>query len=362
MNVRLLVGVFLGLVMVASTFVVVFQGFGLTAPQGGGSSPSGGGEEGGLEEPQGLFPTVTYTLPLAGGDRLVYESTSTSPSGTNVATNAVSIVEPGWPESSVEVQLLEAGDPVVTSTPEKGVLTTTLLALPKQYLGMQEIVIPVYIPPGRSGLCMRLTLEAGEAGGYTYRGYANVGDYTIAVKAVYRGDGILEAFEAGIVGGGLSIRYTQSLVEASVSGSDTMVSGEWECTADGFSSNLSYVKEGLAVLEDGRLTYITPEEFRQLLQGDAILAVYSKTCPHCHRDWPQLIQASKEVDVPIVMFIWGSLIGERELSAARLEMNKAGVEGTPTLVFYKEGRIVDKLVGETPWSLKVEKAREIYGG
>ncbi|WP_062662351.1 hypothetical protein [Aeropyrum camini] len=230
MNARLVIGVFLGLVMVASTFVVVFQGFGLTAPAGGGSSSSGGGG-GELEEPQGLFPTVTLTIPLAEGDRLVYESTSTSTSGTNVATNSVSIVKPGWPESEVKVQLLEAGDPVVTSTPEKGVLTTTLLALPEEYLGQQEIVVPVYIPPGRSGLCMRMSLEAGDGGGYVYRGYANVGDYTVTVKAVYRGDGILESFEAGIVGGGLSIRYTQSLVEASVSGSDTGVSVEWECTA-----------------------------------------------------------------------------------------------------------------------------------
>ncbi|MCE4603470.1 MAG: thioredoxin family protein [Aeropyrum sp.] len=362
MNAKLIIGLFLGVVMVASTFIVVFTGLGVAQPR---QAPQ---EESFEEAPlEGYFPTVTFKIPLSEGDSLTLRAVSQGPEGTRTAVNRVTVDSVGWPESGITLEVLEAGDPVATSTPQSGALATTMLALPLDMLDSESITIPVYIPPARGGLCMTLDqtgVGEGEFGEVvSYEGAAQVGDYAVTVELeYYTSTGLVSRVFIGIVGPEFSYSYTHELVEYEVSGEATEVSVEWACSGDGFSSNLTYVREGLALLQDGKLVYITPEEFREVLAGDAVFAVYSKACPFCHQDWSHLLKTSEEVDVPIVMVILGPMIGERESTAARLEMNKASVEGTPTLVFYVDGRIVDKLVGFTPWDYKVEKIREVYGG
>lgn len=362
LNAKMLIGVFLGAIMVASTFVFVFAGLNLPLATGGG-----GGESFESKPLEGYFPKARFTLGIVEGDVLVYRSVSDSPdAGLNVSVNRVTVESVGWPDARVTIELLEAGDPVATASPERGSIATTLLALPMEILGMEKAAIPVYIPMAGSGVCMEVSLEGYEDTSFgralVYKGGTQVGDYAITFEGKYLEDsGVVVSLFIGVVGAGSDFRYTQELVEFDRSGSKTNVEVEWVCTGDGFSSNLTYVKEGLAKIANGKVEYITPEEFREALQGDAVFVVYSKTCPHCHNDWSHLLRASEEVDVTIVIVFWGGLLGERDSQAAMLEINKVGVEGTPTFIFYKGGKVVDKVVGFTPWDFKVDKIKEIYG-
>jgi thiol-disulfide isomerase/thioredoxin len=83
---------------------------------------------------------------------------------------------------------------------------------------------------------------------------------------------------------------------------------------------------------------ITPDELEKVIKNgeDATVYFYSPTCPHCVRTTPIVSPLAKELDVNLVQF---NLLEFEE------GWNNYGIESTPTIVQYKDGKEVNRIVG-----------------
>ena len=83
---------------------------------------------------------------------------------------------------------------------------------------------------------------------------------------------------------------------------------------------------------------ITPDELEKVIKNgeDATVYFYSPTCPHCVRTTPIVSPLAKEMDVNLVQF---NLLEFEE------GWNNYGIESTPTVVQYKDGKEVNRIVG-----------------
>lgn len=83
---------------------------------------------------------------------------------------------------------------------------------------------------------------------------------------------------------------------------------------------------------------IKPDELEKIVKdgGDATIYFYSPTCPHCVRTTPIVAPLAKEMDVNLQQF---NLLEFEE------GWNNYGIESTPTIVQYKDGKEVNRIVG-----------------
>lgn len=83
---------------------------------------------------------------------------------------------------------------------------------------------------------------------------------------------------------------------------------------------------------------ITPDELEKVIKNgeDATVYFYSPTCPHCVRTTPIVSPLAKEMDVNLVQF---NLLEFEE------GWNTYGIESTPTIIQYKDGKEVNRIVG-----------------
>lgn len=83
---------------------------------------------------------------------------------------------------------------------------------------------------------------------------------------------------------------------------------------------------------------IKPDELEKIIKdgGDATIYFYSPTCPHCVRTTPIVAPLAKEMDVDLQQF---NLLEFEE------GWNNYGIESTPTIVQYKDGKEVNRIVG-----------------
>ncbi|WP_423409549.1 thioredoxin family protein [Heyndrickxia sp. MSNUG] len=83
---------------------------------------------------------------------------------------------------------------------------------------------------------------------------------------------------------------------------------------------------------------ITPDELEKALKNgeDATVYFYSPTCPHCVRTTPIVSPLAKEMDVNLVQY---------NLLEFEQGWNDYGIKSTPTIVQYKDGKEVNRIVG-----------------
>lgn len=83
---------------------------------------------------------------------------------------------------------------------------------------------------------------------------------------------------------------------------------------------------------------IKPDELEEIIKNgeDATIYFYSPTCPHCVRTTPIVSPLAKEMDVNLQQF---NLLEFEE------GWNNYGIESTPTIVQYKDGKEVNRIVG-----------------
>ncbi|HEY0828755.1 MAG TPA: thioredoxin family protein [Bacilli bacterium] len=83
---------------------------------------------------------------------------------------------------------------------------------------------------------------------------------------------------------------------------------------------------------------ITPEQLKDRLneKGGLFIYYFSPTCPHCVATTPVLMPIAKELNIDMKQY-------------NLLEFNQGwkdhNIENTPTLVYYKDGKEVDRMVG-----------------
>lgn len=83
--------------------------------------------------------------------------------------------------------------------------------------------------------------------------------------------------------------------------------------------------------------------------GPVLLEFFSPRCGHCQKLAPVLDELAREYAGRVKFAML-------DLDQNRLVASQNGVNGTPTLFFYKEGRVVDRVVGAVP---KAEIARHL---
>lgn len=83
---------------------------------------------------------------------------------------------------------------------------------------------------------------------------------------------------------------------------------------------------------------ILPEELDDIIKNgkDATVYFYSPTCPHCVRTTPVVAPLAKEMDVDLLQF---------NLLEFENGWSDYGIEETPTIVHYKKGKEVERIVG-----------------
>jgi thioredoxin 1 len=86
---------------------------------------------------------------------------------------------------------------------------------------------------------------------------------------------------------------------------------------------------------------ILPEELQKKLDNKENVTVYfySPTCVHCQRTTPIVVPLTKELDIDM-----------KKLNLLEFEdaWNGFGIDGTPTIVHYENGKEVARISGEHP--------------
>jgi thiol-disulfide isomerase/thioredoxin len=83
---------------------------------------------------------------------------------------------------------------------------------------------------------------------------------------------------------------------------------------------------------------ITPDDLDQIIKDgkDATVYFYSPTCPHCVRTTPVVAPLAKDLDIELLQF---------NLLEFENGWNSYGIEETPTIVQYKDGKEVNRVIG-----------------
>ncbi len=108
----------------------------------------------------------------------------------------------------------------------------------------------------------------------------------------------------------------------------------------------------LASLFPDRPVYATDGTFpAEVLgfQGAVLVEFYSPQCGHCQRIAPVIQELASEYAGRVKFVLLN-------IDQHRLTPSQHGVNGTPTFLFYRRGRLVDRVVGALP---KLELARHL---
>lgn len=83
---------------------------------------------------------------------------------------------------------------------------------------------------------------------------------------------------------------------------------------------------------------ILPEELDEKLDNgeDVTVYFYSPLCPHCVETTPVVAPLAKDMEIDLVQF---------NLEEFKDGWNDYGIESTPTIVQYKDGKEVNRIVG-----------------
>lgn len=83
---------------------------------------------------------------------------------------------------------------------------------------------------------------------------------------------------------------------------------------------------------------ITPDKLDAIIENkeDATVYFYSPTCPHCVRTTPVVAPVAKDLNVDLLQF---------NLLEFEDGWNNYGIEETPTIVQYKNGKEVNRVIG-----------------
>lgn len=83
---------------------------------------------------------------------------------------------------------------------------------------------------------------------------------------------------------------------------------------------------------------ILPDELDKKVadKEDFFVYMFAANCPHCMNTTPQLMPLAQELNIDMPMF---------NLLEFRTYYNKYAIEYTPTLVYFKDGVEVDRMVG-----------------
>jgi thioredoxin 1 len=95
---------------------------------------------------------------------------------------------------------------------------------------------------------------------------------------------------------------------------------------------------------------VTDENFEQILQSDKTILIdfSAEWCPPCRAMKPLIDSLADELNS-------NALIGTLDVDANPQATAKYGVRNLPTFLIFKEGNLIEKIVGAVPKSLLQQK-------
>ncbi len=111
-------------------------------------------------------------------------------------------------------------------------------------------------------------------------------------------------------------------------------------TIEGLGTPDKLHPETVKLLDDPNYqNIILPEDLDKKIANKESFYIYyfASTCPHCKVTTPILMPVAKELGADIKQF---------NLEEFKDGWKRYGIEFTPTLIYYKEGKEVERLVGE----------------
>ena len=99
---------------------------------------------------------------------------------------------------------------------------------------------------------------------------------------------------------------------------------------------------------------ITDESFRELIAGDKPVVVdfWAEWCGPCRMIGPTIEELAKEYE-------GRAIIGKMNVDENDETIGEYGIRSVPTVLFFKNGVLADKLVGAAPKNLLEEKLKAI---
>ena len=310
-----------------------------------------------------LASAALASTPLGPGDGLSYPLAPGSSLTLSYRVEGVLLGEEVSDSSLLEarVEALEWPEVVLSTVDGELRLPYAALALPPAQVGSERLFLPVPLPALGSGICLEARLEGRLREGLAYRGSASVGAYTIALEALYDPDGTARRFRVELEGPGASVALEVRVESAEPAGAASVDAEGWLC-GDGVSSSLSYVAEGVHRLTgEGAPARAGREALAEALSGNAIVVIVDKRCPHCHRNWPEILGAASESPVPVYAIVAGPLMSPRDYALLVELAAEAGVTGTPAFIAFREGLVVAAREGYTPHPQLLSWIESVYG-
>jgi thioredoxin 1 len=99
---------------------------------------------------------------------------------------------------------------------------------------------------------------------------------------------------------------------------------------------------------------ISDTEFDDLVRKNRVVVIdfWAPWCPPCRAIAPILEELSREYEGKVVM-------AKINVDQNREKAEEYGIRSIPTLLFFKEGRLVDKQIGATPKRVIQEKIERL---
>ncbi len=304
------------------------------------------------------FQAQKVTMPLGPGSQItlmsqiytaVGENTTntTSPPPVNSTLKIVSYSK--WPLVNVSMKFM--GNVSNQTVP------FSLMEIPREWLGQDNITLPLSIPFVREGLCLRLTLANSTETTYTYTASQQVLAYIISVTMEVDNNGVLLKSIYNIrsikQGTPQSVNLTHILIRTNLTLSNQDVQVEipsnWSCNPP-LSSHLWFMWEGIYKVEGCKLVSAKVSDLRDAIDHEAIVFFLNKGCPHCIRDWNDIVKGlnmtCKESKIDVFIVLLGGFANKTLGDYISLLMNQNGITGTPGFAYFKGGFVQDKMLGE----------------
>jgi len=320
-------------------------------------------------------PARRLALPLHGGDSFTLNITSRVVSVVNGTSNTtVDSVEENLTvlgfssDFMVEARLVQGNKSNTAPVPYGA------LALPVGGAGNGSLYLPLLAPQPLSALCVEVHLSGREGGLLAYSGGASMPGYRYSYVGYYNAStGVLERanITLEIPWANLTISY---LVDV-VSYTPNSTASRLERTLEGgsfcsqlASSDLRLAGDGFYRVEGGVPQPVSPGEARGALSGPAVFVVLNKFCPHCQRFWPNLLEASRRLDVPVyaIVFSGGTGFANPDIGGFVYNLTRAADVppsrlGTPAFFIVSSGGRVSYASGEMSAERFVALVRDAIG-
>jgi len=99
---------------------------------------------------------------------------------------------------------------------------------------------------------------------------------------------------------------------------------------------------------------LTDQNFEQeVLKSEkpVLVDMYSDWCPPCKIISPFVEKIAEEFSEKIK-------VGKMNVEESPLTASQYGIEAIPTLLFFKNGKVIDKIVGAVPYKVLEEKVKQ----